>query len=1133
MSTRERQEVEEKEEATKEIPVLTVDESLSVEERLTDNTVNNILPARYLNKDSDGNIIETPAGMFERVAENIAAAEFEFDNSVEEYNHWADEFEQLMKTQRLMPNSPCLFNAGLELQQCSACFLLEPKDDMQDILKTVEEAGLIFKSGGGIGYAFSHLRPKGALVESTKGVSSGPISFMRLFDETCNQVSAGGKRRGAQMGVMRVDHPDIGRFAVAKRNEGDLDNFNISAGIIDDFKEAVQDDMLYTLYSPRSDFEEPFEMVEATQQFYSPEYKDSPEAVVDENLWRDHADSIEAWDWDNEETVSFREKWYDTFKNAAESGRFDQGEEMRLPARFIWDLLVDGAWRNGEPGCLYLDEVNRQHSFDIKEYPEYEIAASNPCLTGDTLISTDDGMVRADKLCEKNESTNVVVDGRLSDEQTKEASSVYKTGEKDVYDLQTREGFSLRLTADHRVMTDNGWVEAQNLDEGDTVHIQNRKGGFGKNGSAKEGRVLGWLVGDGHLKHGEERAVLNFYDQDTELSETFAEEVNDIIREPNRNRSYTVGVSKITTKERDGKEERVRSMRLYETAESFDLTDEKLQVPDDVMSGSKEMAQGFLSALFTADGCIQGTKGKGFSVRLATVSEELAESVQQLLLNFGINSTVYYERREAGMKELPDGKGGTSMYETQAFHEVSISADNIQRFREEIGFLRSDKIEDLDSALESYTEGPYHKPFEATVESVEFDGNEQVYDLTEPNTNSFIGNGIVVHNCGEQFLVEYESCTLAHINLSLILEEDAPAYDEYVESVNYDYHTTSAKAYDYFEEAVDFDELDRVIDSGTRFLDNVLTMNDYPLDELQKRSDEMRKIGLGVMGWAQMCYQMGVRYGSEESLQIARVVMSYIDEKSTEYSHKLAKERGSFGLWDESKYADPEEYPDWFKKHAHQIPEEWGDGYPVRNHNTTTVAPCGTSGMIADTTGGIEPVFSVAYKKNVGNDIQGDEMLVEFDKVFLKTLRENEADLDHTVDEIKEIAAEQMSNNDFDGVSGLPVPEFIKETFVTTNDIQAEEHVKMQRVFQESVSSSISKTINAPSDAKHKDVHDAYMLALSDDAIGSPSKGITVYRNQSREEQVKTTQEYNDLEVENAKEMLEDLGYTVTGGDGE
>jgi len=199
----------------------------------------------------------------------------------------------------------------------------------------------------------------------------------------------------------------------------------------------------------------------------------------------------------------------------------------------------------------------------------------------------------------------------------------------------------------------------------------------------------------------------------------------------------------------------------------------------------------------------------------------------------------------------------------------------------------------------------------------------------------------------------------------------------------------------------------------------------------------------------------------------------------------------------------------------------------MRNHNVTTVAPTGTTSMLGDTSGGIEPVYSVAYKKNVGGDIQGDEMLVEFDKVFMETLRANEADLDHSVEEIAEIAADQMDNNEFDGVQGLPVPEWMKNTFVTTQDLPAEEHGLMQRAFQEAVDSGISKTVNLPKEATHKDVHEAYMLALSDEPLGAPIKGLTVYRDQSRVEQVLTTQQYSDLEVENAVEMLEELGYKV------
>lgn len=771
MSTQKTKQQETVSEATQEIPVLSVDESLSVEERFTDNAIQNILPARYLVKDESGEVKEAPDELFERVADNVATAEFQFgqeqglpQEEIETtFEEWREEFETLMKTQRFIPNSPTLMNAGARLQQLSACFVDSPQDDLEDISQTEKEWTLVQKTGGGMGADFSALRPKGTLISTTKGVSSGPVSFMRKFNLVAGVIKQGGVRRGAQMAELRVDHPDVGRFAVAKRVEGELDNFNISVSVTDDFIEAVEEDEMYTFYAPQSDYEEPFEMVEATAEFYAPSYQDAPEGegpgCVEQNIWRDFADDIEAWDWDEGETVSFRDKWEQKFDSAETNGMFDEGSEMKLPARFIWDIILDGAWRNGEPGLFHLDETRRKHSFNGEEHEKYKIYGTNPCA--------------------------------------------------------------------------------------------------------------------------------------------------------------------------------------------------------------------------------------------------------------------------------------------------------------------------------------------------------------------------------EQPLCEYEACNLGHINLSLMVREDAPTYDEFVDSVDYRYDTKQAEAYDYFDEAVDFEELDRVIEAGTRFLDNVVTMSEFPLPEIEERVAEMRKIGLGVMGWAQMCYQMGVRYGSEESLQLGRIVMSYIDEMAKKTSHELAKERGCFEAWDKSKYANPTEHEEWFVSHVYELPSSWENGYEMRNHNVTTVAPTGTTSMLGDTSGGIEPVYDVAYKKNVGGDIQGDDKLVEFDDVFIKTLEENRADLDHTVEEIEQIAFEQLDNNEWEGVEGLPVPDWMKETFVTTNDLTAEEHGKMQRVFQEAVDSGISKTVNLPSDATHADVHDAYMLAVSDDEIGATIKGLTVYRDQSREKQVLTTQEYSDIEIENAVEMLEDLGYEI------
>lgn len=755
---------EQEQQATKDVPVLSVNESQSVEERLTDNVVQNVLPARYLTKDETGEINETTDEMFRRVAENVAKPEYELGDSETadaRFAEYTKEFYRQMSQQRFMPNSPTLMNAGARLGQLSACFVNSPKDDLEDIADTEKEWTLVQKTGGGMGGSFSDLRPAGTLIASTKGTSSGPVSFMRKYNLVAGVIKQGGVRRGAQMAELRADHPDIGRFAVCKREEGAFDNFNISVAVTDEFIEAVKKDETYTLYSPSSDFTEPFEIVGETRDFYSPERQHETERTVKSNLWRDYADDISAWDWENEETVSFRAKWEDEFVAAAENNKFADGESMTLPARFIWDLILDGAWRNGEPGLFHLDETNRKHSFDVEsgEDSKYAIKATNPCA--------------------------------------------------------------------------------------------------------------------------------------------------------------------------------------------------------------------------------------------------------------------------------------------------------------------------------------------------------------------------------EQPLMEYEACNLGHVNLSLILEDGAPTFDEWKAEQDYDYQTTKAAAYDYFEEAVNFDEFDKTIETGTRFLDNVVTESDFPLEKIQERVTEMRKIGLGVMGWAQLLYQMGLRYGSDESLQMARVVMNYIDQKATETSHELAQERGVFEAWEDSKYASPQDNAEWFNTHAYQLAEDWEDGYAMRNHNVTTVAPTGTTSMIGDTSGGIEPVYNVANYKNVGDDIQGDDMLVQFDKVFLQTLKANEADLDGTVEDVKKQAQDLMESGDFDGVRDLDVPQWMKETFVTTNDLTAREHGLMQRAFQEGVDSGISKTVNLPKESTHADVHDAYMLAVDDDELGAVIKGLTVYRDQSRGEQVLTTQKHSDKELEQYREALEESGYIV------
>jgi ribonucleoside-diphosphate reductase alpha chain len=962
-----------------------------------------VLKERYFAKKADGTV-ETPQEFVWRVASSIAKSEAPHaiklgrdpEAVVDGVSH---AFYDMMVKRDFMPNTPCLVNAGRPLSMLSACFVLPVPDSIEGIFYNLKAMALVQKAGGGTGFAFSSLRQQGAGVESTGKDASGPVSFMKVFNAATDSIKQGGVRRGANMGVLKVDHPDIFEFMKCKKEldaenralwnrlsdtgryspdelahlkqellQTQINNFNISIGVTDAFMAAVKADGDFDLHDPRT-----------------------------------------------HETV------------------------RTVRAREIWDAIVEGAWQNGEPGVLFLDHP------DVNPLPGLgPIEATNPCVTADTWVMTTDGAQQVKTLIGK--PFTAVVNGKPYHSSDR---GFFFTGIKKTIDLKTDRGFSLRATPNHEILVRNGkdsvWKELGELSTGDEVVLHDHEGAsWGEPGSRDAGWLLGTLLGDGHFNFFG-NARLEFWG---ESAPQMAERASDILRENFGRRHSSNGTA---VKERDLLV--LNSKPLADFARSMQMSPDHKVVTPAIEAGGSEFICGFLQGWFDADGSVQGTLEKGVSVRLASSYLPNLEAAQRMLARLGIISTIYVNRRDAGVREMPNGKGGTALYECAAQHELQIANTAIDVFRDRIGFSQPAKQARLENLRVDQKRATNATKYWATITSLIEAEECPVYDCEIPGINAFDANGIYVHNCGEQFLHGYDSCNLGSINVG---------------------HFYDARAKD-----VDWERLAQTTTLAIRFLDNVIDANLYPIDEIREMVTNNRRVGLGVMGFADLLIQMQIAYGSPQAVAFAAKLMSFIQERAQDASEVLARERGDFPNKHLSIWAD--------------------DPRPRRNAALLSVAPTGTISMIAGCSFGCEPYFGMAYTKHVMKDSEGRPQHLYYVVPLFEEIAKDEGFYSEDL-----LAAIEENRG---SVKGLPgVPKLWQEVFTTSADVTVDEHIDMLAAFQKYTDNAVSKTINAPNDDTRENVSRAIFRAYE---VGC--KGFTYYRDGSRTEQVVTFSKDNDL----------------------
>jgi len=856
-------------------------------------------------------------------------------------------------------------SAGIVVSNCYV--IPSPEDSRQGILDNLKVMTEIMARGGGVGINLSTLRPRGSYIKTVNGTASGPCSWAQLYSvATGDVIQQGGSRRGALMIMLDDTHPDIEEFITVKRTAGKIEHANLSVCISDKFMEAVKEDA----------------------------------------------------DWDL--------IW--------------QGEVKKtIRARSLWDLICKSAWESAEPGMVFMDRYNKLSNTWYYE----NIRCVNPCVTGDTLVSTEHGYTSARDL---RVGMKVRTPSGL-----KPIEKMYNNGLQRIYRVNFSDGGYLEGTADHKLKVVRGkkyqWVPIAELTESDKVlvvanetfgprqslpteameYIAKRNLNAANFYDRKLGLTVGTVLGDGTLRELQSRnshfyqCIVAFGTHEDGWYDTFTNLMTDMNIHTHRTLAEKefVGEGGVAVKHASVRLECYKLATLLVRIGMIpNIKAPQKTIPAAFMCMEKEFLAGILDGLFSTDGSVL-MKQDNPMLRFHTSSYELAQQVRLILLQFGIHGRIYRATRDEDI--VYDGR---SMYGTGEKYDILIMNEGIARFYAEIGLSHPEKAARLKEIAEDWH--CIGGTWTASVVSVQdTEREEEVYDLYEPDTLTWVTNGYCSLDCGEQGLPPWGVCNLGALNLSAFVKDGQ----------------------------MDWERLAETSKIAMRFLDNVIDANEYFIEENKQAQLGTRRTGLGTMGLADALIKMKVAYGSEASVPLIERIYTIIRDASYDASSDIAAEKGSFPHFDREKYLQGQ-----FIKHLPKAIQKKIKEQGIRNAVLLTQAPTGTTSLLAGVSSGIEPVYDFAM---VRRDRTGEHILYH---PLLQAWRDEHPN--------------------------EPTPHY----FVASNDLSPEEHVRVQATIQRYTDSSISKTVNAPNNHTVEDVQRLYRLAYE---MGC--KGITYYRDGSRD----------------------------------